>query len=171
MAPPTKRRGRVLGRTRPLSDSDHVYEIDQRYVAVDPTGHTIGSYATVTEADLRERWPKAFNDARLPLKIGIHVDLKIGGDVEVMRSWTRHPRYLRNLIAGGARYDLDGKAAGCVSLDEQRYAWDVLHDLKSQLMIKGQCRGQGEWTRLSSDEVQELRRRMPKRPEAARAAR
>jgi hypothetical protein len=75
---------------------------------------------------------------------------------------------LRNLIAGGARYDLDGRAAGSVSRDEQLHAWDALHDLKSQLMIKEQCRGRGEWARLSPDEAAELRRRMPKRPEAAR---
>jgi hypothetical protein len=76
----------------------------------------------LTEAVLRERWPKVFNDARRPLKIGVHVDLKIGRDDATMHAWTKHPVYLRNLITGGARYDLDGRAVGSVSLDEQLHA-------------------------------------------------
>ena len=100
-----------------------------RQVATDADGTTVGNFATptgeqgrLTESDLRELYPAVFNGQRQPLKIGIHVDLKIGGNTEVMHRWTRHPLYLRNLIAGGARYDLDGRAAGSVSRDEQLHA-------------------------------------------------
>ena len=65
----------------------------------------------ITEADLRARWPAAFNDARRPLKLGIHRDMGIGHS-DAIRRWTAHPRYLRNSIAGGQRIDLDGNPAG-----------------------------------------------------------
>jgi hypothetical protein len=31
----------------------------------------------MTEAELRERWPLAFNDARRPLALGIHANMGI----------------------------------------------------------------------------------------------
>jgi ProP effector len=80
------------------------------------------SSKTLTEADLRELWPDAFNDARRPLKIGIHADMGIPPDDDAMRAWTDNPTYLRSLIAGGPRYGLDGEPAGSVSADEQDHA-------------------------------------------------
>src|SRR4051794_8070643 len=66
----------------------------------------------ISEAELRARWPQAFNDARLPLKVGIHLDMNIERNANAMDHWTHHPKYLRNIIAGMRRIDLDGELVG-----------------------------------------------------------
>jgi sRNA-binding protein len=80
----------------------------------------------MTEDDLRQRWPAAFNDMRRPLKVGIHADMGLTGRSEAMRWWVNHPLYLRNVIAGGERIDLEGRPAGKISECTQEYAWSAL---------------------------------------------
>jgi sRNA-binding protein len=113
--------------------------------------------------DLRKRFPAAFNNTRRPLKIGIRSDLGLAkSDSAAMRSWCRHPAYLRNLIKGGARVDLSGKVAGAVSPSERAFAFDALMFLKADLVGKG--RTYSTDGKLTEDEKRELRRKMPKRP-------
>jgi sRNA-binding protein len=82
----------------------------------------------LTEADLRARWPRAFNDLRRPLKIGIHEDMGRSDCDQAISLWCNHPTYLPNLIAGGARVDLDGRpaVAGTVAKTEQERALRAL---------------------------------------------
>jgi sRNA-binding protein len=120
-----------------------------------------------TEDDLRKRFPAAFNAARRPLKIGIHSDLGLAeSDSAAMRAWCRHPEYLRNLLTGGGRIDLSGKAAGEVGPGERAFAYDALMFLKADLVRKDH-RGRNYYytdAKLTEDEQRELRRKMPKRP-------
>jgi hypothetical protein len=116
----------------------------------------------MTEAELRERWPAAFNDQRLPLALGVHEQLGLPWGDQVLASWTRHPTYLRNVLAEGAqRIDLQGKAVSTVGPREKRFAWDrlmwVRHDLAG-IAATAYARGH----RPPVD--RETHRAMPKRP-------
>jgi sRNA-binding protein len=89
----------------------------------------------ITEADLRARWPAAFNDQRLPLKLGIHRDMGILGRSDAIRRWTAHSVYLRNAIAGGQRIDLDGNPAGEIAECEQAHAWEKLSLIRDEIAL------------------------------------
>ena len=80
----------------------------------------------MTEDDFCQRWPAAFNSIRLPLKIGIHIDMGLTEHSEAMRWWVNHPVYLRSLIAGKERVDLEGRPAGEVKEHERAFAWSAL---------------------------------------------
>jgi sRNA-binding protein len=88
----------------------------------------------ITEADLRARWPAAFNDARRPLKLGIHRDMGIVGRSDALARWTEHPVCLRNSIAGGQRIDLDGNPAGGIAECEQAHAWEKLSMVRNEIV-------------------------------------
>ena len=94
----------------------------------------------MTEDDLRTRWPKAFNDKRLPLKVGIHVDMGLEEGSEAMRWWVNHPIYLRHLIARKERIDLEGKPAGVISEGTQAYAWSALQLLRANMAAAKESR-------------------------------
>ena len=79
----------------------------------------------ITEEELRERWPEAFNDLRYPLKIGINSDMGIKHS-DTMARWTRHPRYLRNLIERENRIDLNGEVAEAVTEEAKMMACERL---------------------------------------------
>ena len=55
---------------------------------------------------LREKYPKAFNDLRRPLKNDIHLDMGLTYPDPAMRAWVTHPEYLKNMSRGGMRIDL-----------------------------------------------------------------
>jgi hypothetical protein len=80
------------------------------------------SEVELTEADLRRRWPRCFNDARKPLKIGINVDMGVEFPNRAVGVWIGHPRYLRNTAAGMPRIDLDGKPQPPTPVDEPWWA-------------------------------------------------
>jgi sRNA-binding protein len=94
----------------------------------------------ITEAGLRARWPAAFNDERRPLKLGIHRDMGILGRSDAIRRWTAHPVYLRNVIAGGKRIDLDGGPAGGIEEIEKAYAWEKLSMVRGEIARVRRCR-------------------------------
>jgi ProP effector len=82
---------------------------------------------------LCERFPGAFTRdpaGRVPLKRRIDRDLVARLDGAVSRSaikralgvYTAGPKYRAKLIAGAARIDLDGNAAGAVTAGEAAYA-------------------------------------------------
>jgi len=97
----------------------------------------------ITEADLRARWPAAFNDARRPLKLGIHRDMGIGHS-DAIRRWTAHPRYLRNSIAGGQRIDLDGNPAGEIAEVSKAYSWEKLLMVRDEI-VRARMRRERPW--------------------------
>jgi hypothetical protein len=75
----------------------------------------------LTEDELRRRWPAAFNDERLPLKVGIHRDMGIVGRCAALTAWVSHPSYLRNLARGERRINLHGAHAGAPVAIVSRY--------------------------------------------------
>src|SRR4051812_20298362 len=87
----------------------------------------------ITEAELRSRWPQAFNDERLPLKIGINADMGVGDNSESLARWTKHPVYLRNLIERDKRIDLNGEAVEDVTEDAKMIACQELDWLRRNI--------------------------------------
>jgi len=111
-----------------------------------------------TEQELRARYPAAFNDSRRPLALGIHEQLGLAYPDQVLREWTGHPVYLRNVLAPGAmRIDSTGQPVSAVDAAQRRYAWNrlmwVKHDLAGRDIRK-----------LTADEKREWKRAMPREP-------
>ncbi|MEJ8872663.1 ProQ/FinO family protein [Escherichia coli] len=83
---------------------------------------------------LVELWPESFNREKTkPLKVGIPDDLiqdiairelafGAGTLHAAVASYVQSPRYYRALIAGGARYNLNGQPCGEVTPQEQKEA-------------------------------------------------
>jgi ProP effector len=78
---------------------------------------------------LADRWPNCFavrECQRRPLKVGIRADLEfILADAvplkmlhAAIRFYVNNDEYLRRLLPGAWRFDLDGKPAGSVTADE-----------------------------------------------------
>lgn len=82
---------------------------------------------TLTEAILRERWPCAFNDAREPLKRGIHRDMLLPEpNHPALRAWCSRQQYLFGMVEGRSRIDLDGRPCGIVSeIDQAAAEWEL----------------------------------------------
>src|SRR5262249_9156775 len=113
---------------------------------------------TEAEAALRRNYPACFNSAMLPLKIGIHVDLKLTYPHATLDAWTRAPIGLRNFLKPNARrIDLKGNSGAVITHAEKLYAWDRLMWLRHELVGL-------TWRPLSADERHELKLRMPKKP-------
>jgi ProP effector len=84
-----------------------------------------------TLATLAGQFPQAFSlgDQRRPLKVGIHQDVaaRIGGlsnnqIQEALRQYTSEIHYLRAIVEGAARIDLDGNSAGTVTAHQAAIA-------------------------------------------------
>ncbi|ECI3890517.1 proQ/FINO family protein [Salmonella enterica subsp. enterica] len=83
-------------------------------------------------------WPELFDlDNPKPLKVGVLDDIQqdiaarsltIGAGVlkAAIASYTRRIRYKKALVAGGARYDLNGQPCGEVTPEQQQEAADGL---------------------------------------------
>jgi sRNA-binding protein len=81
---------------------------------------------------LTERFPQCFSveGRREPLKVGIHADIlaaldgAIGPDElrRVLAAYTGHSTYLRGVVSGAYRRDLDGKPASVVTTEEEANA-------------------------------------------------
>lgn len=89
---------------------------------------------------LKKAYPKAFNDERRPLKLGIHKEI-LGSEftrtqkielAHVLRHWCNNRIYLKNISAGGHRYDLQGNEAGEVSEENIKSATESLHALHTK---------------------------------------
>jgi sRNA-binding protein len=86
---------------------------------------------------LAEAHPQCFavyEARRRPLKVGIHNDLldKLAGAMSAqeiglaLRFYTGNAAYLRRMLAGAWRYDLDGKPAGSITAEEAQAAKLIL---------------------------------------------
>ena len=84
-------------------------------------------------ADLARRYPQTFvlekYQPHRPLKVGIFADLMERGEgldhhmmSVALTVYTRRVMYLRSLVAGAARVDLDGKEAGEVTVQDAEHA-------------------------------------------------
>jgi sRNA-binding protein len=102
--------------TIPLAKMDDVQELKR------------GRRGVVIRALLAERFPKCFaakGQAKRPLKIGIHADIrKAAPDISIKElnrglfDYTAGPRYLEAMTGGAVRVDLDGNDAGTVTAEE-----------------------------------------------------
>ena len=125
-------------------------------------------------AELRQRWPLAFNDSRKPLKVGVDVDMGLVNRSEAMRQWVLHPQYLRNVISGGERIDLNGEPAGVISKYEREDAWETLRWRRTDLYDARERRKRPHeyqpHTGLTlADERKELALSMPRFPKVSRS--
>ena len=111
----------------------------------------------MTEAELRKLYPKCFSDEHKPLALGIHEQLQLPYPSRVLHDWCNSPLYLRNVLAGMPRINLDGIAVETPDLAQRRYAYQALIFLRSRLAGVDQ-------RVLTKQEQQELKRRMPKEP-------
>ncbi len=87
-------------------------------------------------------WPELFDlDNPKPLKVGVLDDIQrdiaargltIGAGVlkAAIASYTRRIRYKRAIVAGGARYDLNGQPCGEVTPEQQQTAADDINRVK-----------------------------------------
>jgi hypothetical protein len=110
----------------------------------------------MTEAELRRYWRLAFDDARCPLARDIHLQVHLPECDLALRQWMRHPRYLRNLIAGGQRIDVRGRPVEQITQEERYQAYDQLIDLK--------CQRQVAWEPREDWEREEYLRPWPRKP-------
>jgi hypothetical protein len=120
-----------------------------------------------TKTDLRREWPAAFNDRRLPLKIGIHADLGLEYPNAAIGLWVRHPLYLRAIISGTERIDLDGNPAGVITAEQKLIAFDKLMWMRADIASSTSSNRKFLTGLSAEDEIIEQRKRMPKKPEVA----
>jgi ProP effector len=92
-------------------------------------------------AQIIARFPKTFCEPNRPLKIGIREDMVAAGFEPRVASrflykWTHAPRYLRTLIVGAERIDLNGEPAGTVAEDEATFARERVEQLAAEKLAK-----------------------------------
>lgn len=102
--------------------------------------------ADETRALLVERFPRTFmpkGARKIPLKVGIYQDLRAAApDISSRRltlalhDYTSGRTYLRALIAGAHRLDLEGWPTGTVSTDESIQAAKSLREIDARLSRK-----------------------------------
>jgi sRNA-binding protein len=97
-----------------------------------------------SEADrklLADRFPKCFapkGAQKMPVVVGIHrkikqelPDLSMGRIHRAIANYVGGPTYLRNVVEGAPRVDLDGSPAGKVSAASQAYSTERLKKLEA----------------------------------------
>jgi len=92
---------------------------------------------------LAKLYPKCFSvyeRKRKPLRVGIHANLLAALDGALtpaglhaaLRFYVGNPAYLRAMLCGAWRIDLDGQVAGVVTLDEEAHAKAALGRIKAK---------------------------------------
>jgi sRNA-binding protein len=82
--------------------------------------------------------------------IGIHVAIRaatgISGAIvrEVLDEWTRQARYLAALVAGAARFGLDGELGSAVTIEQAARAAERLAQRAAAEAAKGEPSAPGE---------------------------
>ncbi|OMQ22181.1 ProQ/FINO family protein [Serratia oryzae] len=102
-----------------------------------------GGWRSVYIQRVQAHYPRVFSHREVkPLKVGIRDDMLADAAarrlpvppkhlVLALSKLTKTPRYLRALVAGGPRYDLNGQPCGEVTAEEQENARMLLANLKS----------------------------------------
>jgi ProP effector len=83
-------------------------------------------------------YPKAFNRAKpLPLALNTYKAIKSSHKnvtakplQRALSAWTKSPRYLKAVAAGGNRFDLAGNPAGVIEPSHAQHAADTLAQRK-----------------------------------------
>ena len=90
---------------------------------------------------LSEKFPKAFNGRRQPLKLGIHRDVEaaladaatVTAIKQALHFYVTNQGYIEAIKAGASRIDLDGNPAGVVTTEEAHDAMVRLQRIKQLL--------------------------------------
>ncbi len=100
---------------------------------------------------LAEMFPGVFvadhRQPHRPLKLGVHQDLVDRGVLQppecraLFRVYTGRRKYQQALVAGGARFDLDGTPVGEVTAEEQEFAKAKLAQIKQRLKARARNTG------------------------------
>jgi ProP effector len=115
---------------------------------------------------LAVRWPKTFSvyeARRRPLKIGIHGDILAALDGGItpdelklaLAHYCRNPVYLRKILPGTWRYDLDGNHVGEVTANEAA-------DAKRRLAEIEKIKADRAAAKKAAEEAAEIARRGPR---------
>ncbi|MBS9476197.1 ProQ/FINO family protein [Ancylobacter radicis] len=98
--------------------------------------------AEATREVLVERFPRTFmpkGERKIPLKVGIYQDLRIAAPdlsarkmADALHDYTTGRTYLRALVAGAHRIDLDGWPEGVVTTEEAVIAAQTLRDIDAR---------------------------------------
>jgi ProP effector len=106
-----------------------------------PQGSPWVRTATDTLCSLRAKFPACFarldHRSRQPLKLKIHIDiLAAAPDIDpinvgkALKLYTGHVAYLSQCVEGKDRVDLDGKAAGSVTMQQAAYAAELMAKIR-----------------------------------------
>jgi ProP effector len=129
--------------TAPLPDSKLHSEtkVKERREFIAPNRPKDGPHSATIKMRklLVKRWPKCFagfKKPKRPLQIGIHItllELTYGCYPQVVMNaigdYTSGPTYLKAVIEGADRIDLEGNPAGKVTAEEEKYAQEQLAKL------------------------------------------
>ena len=94
---------------------------------------------------LATRFPQCFSihAPRAPLKIGIHAEVldALNGAVKpdqlqrALANYTSVPGYLRSIVPGTSRWDINGSSTGVVTHEEAAYAKAKMGRMRQQVII------------------------------------
>ncbi len=94
---------------------------------------------------LQNQFPAAFPKTPIPLKIGIYEDITTLNQVDApehewikkaLRYYTNSPRYLKQMIAGMPRIDLNGDVSGEVREQDAERANRLLKERQNKSVLK-----------------------------------
>jgi ProQ/FINO family len=105
-------------------------------------------------AELRRRFPLAFNDERKPLMRGVHHYMHPRLR-DALRAWVQHPDYLHNItIPGAIRVDLDGRPAGEVTEAERQ--WTLCRPIipmRESAIVEAEARARGSGEKIATTTI------------------
>lgn len=118
-----------------------------------------------TRAVLAAAFPHAFagkGKPKRPLKIGIFEDIRaLGSDISgvrlrrALRNYTSGPLYLKAMIAGAARVDLNGDQVGYVTEEQAEHAAKRLHRINAAQARRKRAMGAAAKIRRQSERTLE----------------
>lgn len=124
--------------------------------------------AKVVRAQLVERFPACFmpqGEIKKPLAIGIHLQIRerwpdlapyrVG---IALQDYTRGPKYLKGLVEGAARIDIDGNEVATVTIEAAEFAAEQLRRLNA---FFGAARGEAKEAALAELRLMTKRYRPP----------
>jgi len=109
--------------------------------------------------ELAEALPQAFSEPPRPLKLEdlLEADLPFSEDDrrDALKTWVRRHGYLRSLIAGTPRIDLQGELAGYVRQEEELHGQRTL-ELKRMKKKRAKKRKKAAWSTNAGKTVNQI---------------
>jgi ProP effector len=114
---------------------------------------------------LQTQFPAAFSHNPTPLKIGIHQDIFALSRADApeqiwikraLRYYVNSPRYLRQLLIGRPRIDLNGDVAGEVTEQEEQHAKEIISAYITKSKLKKERKKVAESQPVGEKKEEEL---------------